>query len=153
MNKLIPRHLLNRVVMREAVRYFFASLAALGVDLGVLFLCHQVLGMDVLWASSLGFMAGMIFIYIVSIRKIFEFRRLEGAAATEFAWFWITGFIGLGITALAMPFLVSNIGFGLLPAKVLTSGGVFTFNYVSRKLLLFTNWEAAADKPSEPPHP
>lgn len=132
--------LLNRATFWEAVRYFFASLAALGVDLGVLFGLREGLGVAVVWAAGAGFVAGLVFIYVVSIRKVFLYRRLEGTVAAEFAWFWITGLIGLGFTAALMPYFVSTVGLSLLVAKIVTSGFVFTFNYLSRKVLLFTDW-------------
>lgn len=132
----------NRTAIAEAVRYLLASVAALGVDLGVLFGLHQGLKADLTWAALAGFVSGLIFIYVVSIRHIFEYRRLEGAAAVEFSWFWISGIIGALATMWALPAIHAALGLHLLVAKIILSGFVLTFNYVSRKLILFTDWTA-----------
>lgn len=126
----------------EGLRYLMASVAALGVDLGVLFGLHLGLDAPLNLSALAGFVAGLVFIYVVSIRHIFEFRRLQGKVAVEFSWFWISGVIGALITMFLLPMIHEALDLPLLVAKILLSGFVLTFNYISRKLILFTDWSA-----------
>lgn len=130
----------NREALFEAARYFLASLAALGVDLGVLYALKAGLNVELMYSSLAGFVAGLLFIYAVSIRHVFAFRRMEGSVTVEFSWFWISGVIGALFTMWAMPWLTEGFSLHILVAKIAVSGVVFSFNYFSRKLILFTDW-------------
>lgn len=122
----------------EIIAYGLASLAALAVDLCLLYALHQLWGLPLWLAAAIGFGAGIIVIYQISIRSVFCYRRLAEKKHQEFGWFLLTGLIGLGFTVLAVPLLSDGLGWPLYLAKGVCVGFVFTFNFIARKMVLFT---------------
>ena len=120
-------------------RYFAASLLALVVDVGVLSACLRLLHLNLTWSASIGFAAGAIVAYILSIRWVFRNRALGSAPLLEFATFIGIGIAGLGVTH---GVLWLGVGaFDLMPELVKLAAAVatFTFNYIVRKTLLFAS--------------
>jgi len=132
--------LFNKTSLFEAIRYTLASIVALAVDTSILFALHSALDVPVLWATAVGFFSGILVIYVLSIKHVFQFRRIEDTPAQELFWFWLSGFIGLLLTVFSIWMLSEHFQFPLLGAKILTAGFVFAFNFIFRKLFLFTNW-------------
>jgi putative flippase GtrA len=123
----------------EGVRYFAASAVALGLDFGIYSGLIRLAGVDYLVAAPLGFAAGLATVYALSIRWVFRERRMKNVHA-EFLLF-----AGLGLAGMALNQLIVYTGVALLllppeAAKLASAGAVFCFNFVSRKLLLFTRY-------------
>ena len=128
-----------RGVADEGIRYFAASALALLVDFGAYSGLIRVVGVDYLVAAPIGFALGLATIYALSIRWVFRHRRLKDARA-EF-----TLFAGLGLAGMALNQCIVSAGVELLAlapeaAKLISAGAVFCFNFISRKLLLFTRY-------------
>lgn len=126
-----------RILRFDLVRYFAASLLALVVDVATLSACLRLLGLGLTWSASIGFVAGGIVAYLLSIRWVFRTRSFADAAMLEFLAFVAIGIAGLGLTQLVLWLGVTRMG--LLPelVKLGAAGATFTFNYLARKSLLF----------------
>lgn len=114
---------------RDIIPYFIASLAALLVDLGLFSLAIRVIGMPWFWAATLGFVAGALTVYLVSIWWVFSRRRMKGRPYHEFALFVFIGVAGLGVTQIVLWIGIERIG--ALPelVKLAAAGVTFVFNY------------------------
>ena len=121
----------------DLYRYLAASVVALVVDTAVLSAALRLLHFGVAWSATLGFIAGALVSYLLSIRWVFRSRALSEAPALEFATFIGIGVAGLGITQLLLWVGVTELN--LLPeaVKLAAAGATFTFNYSVRKALLF----------------
>lgn len=121
----------------DAVRYFGVSVAALAVDYGLLVCLHRAFDLHYLVAATLSFLAGLAVAWSLSVVFVFRNRR-RLSPWREFLGFAATGLAGLLLTQMLLSALVG--GFGVAPefAKIPVSGVVFAFNFVSRRLLLFT---------------
>jgi len=128
-----------RRVADESVRYLAASTLALAVDFGLYSGLIRLAGVDYLVAAPIGFAAGLATIYAVSIRWVFRHRRLQSAHA-EFALFAMIGLAGMALNQGVVWAGVEKLQLSYELAKVLSAGTVFGFNFVSRKLLLFTRY-------------
>jgi putative flippase GtrA len=124
---------------KESIRYFGASALALGVDLATLSGLIYVAGMHYLVAAPLGFAAGLALVYVLSVRWVFDERRLADRRI-EFAVFALIGLAGMGINELILYAGVDRFGLNPVQAKVPSAAMVFCFNFASRKLLLFTRY-------------
>ncbi len=120
----------------ELGRYFIASAVALGVDFG-LYRLGLRLGWSYLLAALLGFSAGAVVAYFASVRWVFSARAV-GNVGLEFGLFVGVGVAGLLLTELLLWLAVGKLGLPPLSAKLGTSAVVFAFNFVSRKVLLFS---------------
>lgn len=125
--------------MHEGARYFGASAAALAVDFGSFMSLHRLAGLDYRIAAPIGFSLGLALIYLLSVRWVFSQRRLKDARA-EFALF-----ASLGLAGLLLNQAIITAGMELLAladwmSKLASAGVVFSFNFASRKFLLFTRY-------------
>jgi putative flippase GtrA len=128
----------------ELARYFVASAVALGVDTG-LYAVGLRLGLGYPLAAIAGFLAGLTVAYLISVRWAFRARRLRNARV-EFAVFAAIGVLGLLLTESLLWLQIDVLAFGAMPAKLLTSCGVFVFNFGARKLVLFQAVPADASR-------
>ena len=128
-----------RSIVLEGMRYFGASALALGIDLAAYSGLIYLAGVHYLLAAPAGFALGLALIYLLSVRWVFAERRLADRRV-EFTVFALIGFAGMGINELVIYVGVDRFALGPVPAKLLSAGLVFCFNFVSRKLLLFTRY-------------
>ena len=130
-------------------RYFAASLIALAVDLACLSASLRILNLSLAWSASIGFVAGAVTAYLLSIRWVFRQRALARSPATEFLTFVAIGVAGLGLTQLVLWVGVTELG--LMPelVKLSAAGVTFAFNYIARKSLLFATSGRTSASPGE----
>ena len=126
--------------LREFVRYFACSAVALGVDAGLFVLILQI-GLPYPVAGAVGFIAGLVVAYTLSVRYVFTHRRLRDERA-EFVVFALVGVGGLVLTELLLWVMVGQAHWHPIVAKLITAGLVFCFNFGARKALLFTGRKA-----------
>jgi putative flippase GtrA len=132
--RLAPARLMR--FLRDMIRYGAASVFALALDVGVLMLLTKGFGVGYLEAAAAGFLSGLVLIYLLSVRYVFEGRRRR-APRIEVAGFLITGVVGLLLTEALMHLFVGRFALPVALAKAATTGVVFLFNFVSRRSLLF----------------
>lgn len=132
------KHAFPAALLRHDLsRYFAASLLALAVDLGVLSLCLRVAHLGLAWSATVGFVAGAVVAYLLSIRWVFRQRAFAHAPAMEFLAFIGIGLAGLGITQLVLWIGATQLGLLAEAVKLAAAGITFAFNYMVRKALLF----------------
>jgi putative flippase GtrA len=125
-----------RAMIRQAFGYGAASVCALAVDMAILGMLVHYFSWGYLAAASVSFSAGMVVAYLISIRFVFEHRRLDDASA-EFVGFAALGAIGLCVNALVMYLAVRLAGLHYLLAKCVAAGFTFACNFATRRQLLF----------------
>lgn len=125
-------------VLFEFIRYFGASLAALAVDLATFSIAMRVAGLSWPVAAALGFVLGMVVAYALSVRYVFSKRTLAQRPWLEFLNFLFIGLMGLVVTQAVLWVTIDRTGLHPEFSKLLAAGITFTFNFVARKLFLFT---------------
>lgn len=123
----------------EGARYLGAAALALAVDIGAYSALIRLAGVHYLAAAPIGFTLGLAVVYALSVRWVFRHRRLKSARA-EFALFALIGLAGLAVNQGMIYAGVEWLALGYEPAKLLSAGVVFCFNFGARKLLLFTRY-------------
>ena len=136
---LLERHSLRPLprLLVDLLRYGVASVASLAVDAATLLLLASFLGVNYLVAASLGFLCGLAAVYVLSVLYVYEDRR-RLRPAQEAAGFLVTGLIGLILTQASMALLVGACDLPIVAAKIPTVAVVFLFNFLSRRILLFS---------------
>lgn len=122
--------------VREALGYGAASIGALGVDVGVLWILVHYFSWGFVTAATASFLAGAVVAYQLSVRLAFKQHRLRDRRA-EFAGFVGIGTAGLAVNAGVMSLAVRVFGLHYLIAKCVAAGCTFTCNFVARRQLLF----------------
>ena len=128
-----------RRLAKEGSRYFGASALALGIDLATYSSLIYIAGVHYLLAAPAGFALGLALIYVLSVRWVFAERRVADRRI-EFTVFTLIGLAGMGINELVIYAGVDRFGLGPVPAKLVSAALVFSFNFATRKLLLFTRY-------------
>lgn len=126
-----------RRVADEGFRYLVASAVALAIDFGLYVGLIRFAGVNYLIAAPLGFAFGLTTVYLLSVRWVFGYRRLAGRRA-EFALFAVIGLAGMALNQGIIYAVVQIMPGSYEIAKLISAGMVFCFNFISRKLLLFT---------------
>lgn len=122
---------------REVLAYGAASAVAFACDFGALAFLVQVAGWHYLAAATAAFLVGALVAYLLSVKYVFRFRRIDDRRV-EFAGFAAIGAVGLAVNAAAMFAGVEWLGLHYLAAKIVASGFTFALNYAVRRLALFT---------------
>ncbi len=123
----------------EGVRYLAASALALALDFGVYVGLIRLAGVHYLVAAPIGFALGLATIYLLSTRWVFRERRLADRRA-EFALFTLIGLVGMALNQVVLFVAVQWLAASFEFAKIISAGMVFSFNFATRKLLLFTRY-------------
>ncbi len=118
------------------MRYLACSGVALSVDTS-LYALGLRLGLAYPVAACAGFATGLTTAYFLSVRFAFKERSVR-SARVEFIVFAAVGIVGLLLTELLLWLQIGVIGMSALVAKVGASGGVFMFNFLVRRALLFS---------------
>ena len=125
------------VLFHESWKYLAVSVVALAIDFALLVSLTQWAGLKPLVSSAIGFCVGLVVSYILSITLVFTERRLSNRWF-EFGGFLLIGAVGLAINQVSMKFFIDSVGLGYALAKLPTTGVSFVFNFVARRMLLFT---------------
>ncbi len=122
-------------LLADLWRYGLLSGVALALDWSLLVGLVKA-GMNDLPAAALSFFAGMVVAYVGSI--VFVYRGRRGCPVfAEAIGFFLIGFAGLFVNVLLLFGFVKFLGLGVGLAKAPTAIGVFLFNFLMRRTLLF----------------
>ena len=120
------------------IKYFFVAIIAFGVDAGVLSVSVRFLGFSLFLSAALGFLAGVVVNYFLSVRYVFDARRMKNRIGREFAIFFFIGIFGLFVTQCILYSGVVLLGLNLEFTKVVAAGATFAVNFGVRKIFLFS---------------
>ena len=126
-----------RQLVAEFIGYTAASAVALVADLGTLTLLVSH-GVYYLVAATISFLVGLVIVYLASTWWIFSWRSYEGKPRIELGFFLFTGVVGLALNLGIMYVGTALLGFYYLIPKLVSVAFVFAWNYLSRKIVLFT---------------
>lgn len=131
--------------MIQLFRYTFVGGLSFGVDFGSLFVLKEVFHLYYLVAAAIAFVLGWGVNYIISTRWVF-FQKKYKNRALEFILFGAIGLVGLGFNELFMYLLTDFLGLYYLVSKIVSTGGVYLWNFFARKFLLFSGQGAVQKK-------
>ena len=121
----------------EFCKYAAASGAALLVDASVLAALVSGAGWPYLIAAAISFISGGVFLYAVSVKVVFRFRRILNPAF-ELPLFIALGLVGLAVNCLIMFIAVSACHVNYLIAKGAAAVCTFSLSYVLRRNAMFS---------------
>lgn len=127
----------NSPLKDEVARYFAVSLVGLFIDLGLFSVAVRLWGYPWIFAAVLGFAAGGMTVWWLSIHFVFKNRSLSQSPIVEFASFLAIGIAGLGVTEVALWFGIELLKLQPELIKLVAAGATFIFNFTLRKWLLF----------------
>lgn len=137
-------------IIKQFLKFGVVGVICFFIDFGLYTLCN-FLGCPYLISGIIGFLVSVIVNYLLSMKFVFE-RREDISRKKEFIIYVILSTIGLGINELILyicidiiynnwSFLQSlyNDRISEIAAKIVASGIVMIYNFVSRKIILEKN--------------
>ncbi len=124
-------------LFHESWKYFLVSAVSLGLDLAVYWTLVNKAGLHYLTANVFSVSAGLLINYGLSVSLVFTERRLKSRRA-EFIGFVLIGIAGLGVNEAFIALFVGVLGLGTLTGKIAAAGLSFMFNFITRRVLLFS---------------
>lgn len=120
----------------QLFRYLFVGGAAFIVDLTLLFILTNYLGVYYLISAAIAFILGLIINYFLSVKWVFNRRNLENRTF-EFGIFAVIGIIGLGLNEVFIWFFTQDLQIYYLFSKILAAVIILFWNFFARKFMLF----------------
>jgi putative flippase GtrA len=118
------------------VKYFFVGGIAAMVDIGLFYLGAGVAGWNYMLVGTVSFILATLVNYLISVRVVFRsgarFSRLH-----EVLLVFLVSCAGLAVNQAILYICISRLSIGILPAKLLATGGVFLWNYHLRSRFVF----------------
>ena len=129
-NKIKSNKLFNQIL-----KFGVVGGIAFVIDYVTLIICKEIININVLLSAAIAFTVSVIFNYILSIKWVFDVNK-EKDSRKNFIIFIIFSIIGLGLTELIMWFGTDIIKINYLIVKIIATGIVMIFNFITRKIFL-----------------
>lgn len=130
---------------QELLRYGLAGAISFGVDFGLLYVLREYICTGyagVYWAAFGGFLGGLAINTFLSVRYVFRAPAVvadrRGRNVRDVAGIVLVGVAGLMLTEVGMYAGVDLLQVNYLLVKLVVTSIVFLWNYLGRKLLVFT---------------
>lgn len=126
----------HKNLSREFSRFIGAGSLVFVVDILLLYVCTDLLGINYLLSNILSFCVALLVSYLLAIKWVFRYRKLTNVSL-EFTMFSLIGLTCLASNEFAIWFLVEVMAVYYLAAKVLATGFTFIFSFLLKKMFLF----------------
>ena len=124
--------------MRQLLKFGIVGVICFGIDYGLMILLIELSGLDYLLSSGISFGASVVVNYFLSMRFVFTSKE-KNSKVKEFVIFVVLSVMGLLLTIVLMRLSVENLGFHYMQSKIVITGIVMAFNFVTRKVFLEQN--------------
>ena len=122
-------------MIKKIINFGLVGVFATAIEYILLIVLKEFFNVDVIIASGIAFTISLLFIYVLSIKYVFVDKK-EMSKTKEMTGFFITAIIGLGINQVMMYVLVDMVNIYYLFAKVVSTGTVMIWNFISRHVFL-----------------
>jgi putative flippase GtrA len=119
----------------QVPRALVVSVLALALDVGLYELLVRQLGLHVVPAATIGYLAGGMVQYVLCSVWVFPASPVNHTVG--FVAFTVLSLVGLAMTCVIVYLLYDLAGVNEFFAKIAAVGVAFTWNFLSRKFLLF----------------
>ena len=125
----------SKRILRQIVRFIFAGFVSFLVDYGALVLLTEFLGVYYFLSASISFSVSLIINYILNMKYVFIGRK-DISRRKEIVGFVSLSMVGLILNQIVLGVLVEIYNLYYMFAKIIATGIVMVWNYVSRKIFL-----------------
>lgn len=129
---------MKNILLKQFIKYVFVGAVAFIADYFFLWFLTEFIKIYYLVSSAISFIIGLIINYSLSIKWVFDKRKLISQKNIEFIVFSIIGLAGLIINQFLIWFFTEKIRIFYLYSKLIAAVVVIMWNFGVRKILLFS---------------
>lgn len=122
-------------ILYQIVKFGGVGVLCFLIDFAVLFVLTDLAQVDVLISSAIAFTVSVIANYYLSVKFVFAVDEKK-SKIRNFILFVVFSVIGLLLTELLMHLGVNVLVWNYMFVKILATGIVMVFNFVTRKIFL-----------------
>ena len=119
----------------QIAKFGVVGIVCFGIDYGLMVLLTELGHFDYLLSSGVSFSVSVVVNYLLSMRFVFRSKK-DGSKAREFIIFVALSVGGLLLTEALMWVGVEQLRLHYMFAKIVVTGIVMVYNFVTRKILL-----------------
>lgn len=123
-------------LVQQFVSYFFVGGIAALTEWAIYILFDSVLAWHYLLATALSFMIATLVNWIIGRHTTFR-NAYKGSVGCEIAGIYFISAIGLFLNLIFMHWFVRGFGLSGIGPKIIATGCVFIWNFISRKIFLY----------------
>lgn len=120
----------------KIIRYFFVGGVAAAIDMGIFTAAVKGFGFDWFFVALFSFVLATAINYVLSIRYVFE-SGVRFKSQTEVPLVFLVSGIGLIINQSVLWLLIKTAGIDEVLSKIITTGTIFSWNYMARSRFIF----------------
>ena len=122
-------------LIEQIIKFGIVGGLAFLIDYGIMVLCKEIFGFNVLLSAGFGFTISVIFNYIASVKWVFNVNQ-NNSKSKQFIIFIIFSIMGLILTEIIMYIGTDIMNISYLLVKIVATLIVMIFNFITRKLFL-----------------
>lgn len=119
-------------MLKDMFKYGCVSVFALVVDVGLLYILVEYVGLHHVLAATVSFTGGLVVNYCLA--RLYVFKKSRLPFRQEFVLYAVIGVIGLGLNDIII-YLLVGIQVWYMYAKAVSVAVVFFFNFFGRRRL------------------
>lgn len=125
----------NKNLISQILKFGVIGGIAFVIDYLTLIICKELLNLNLFISTALAFTVSVIFNYIASIKWVFNVDE-NSNSKKNFTVFIILSIVGLILTEIIMDIGVHDFNISYLIVKIVATGIVMVFNFITRKIFL-----------------
>ena len=125
----------NKKLLNQIFKFIIVGGIATVIDYIIFFIMHDILHIGTLVSNIMSFSISVIYNYIASVKWVFDVDK-DKDKKQQFIIFIVLSVIGLGINTGIVYLLIDVLKVYSLISKVVATGIVMVFNFITRKIFL-----------------
>ncbi len=122
-------------LLKQLIKFGIVGVISTLLDYGLMVLFTEVFDVHYLLSSTLSYAISLVFNYLASMKYVFHSK--EGMSRSkEFIIFTVLCLMGMGLNQLVLWLIVEQLGIDYRISKILATGVVMVWNFVTRKIFL-----------------
>lgn len=123
-----------RKLIKQIINFGIVGVISFIIDYSIFWILSEKLHVYYLIANACSFTCSVIINYILNLKYVFSSSGSN--KKREFVMYIILNIIGLGINQIVMKICVAFLNIVALGAKIIATGVVMVYNFISRKILI-----------------
>ena len=124
----------NNKLLMQIIKFVIVGGIATIIDYIIFFIMHELLKIPTLPSNITSFTISVIYNYIASVKWVFDVKKDD--PKKQFIIFIVLSLIGLLINTIIVYITIDILKWWSMIAKVLATGIVMVFNFITRKMFL-----------------